>query len=129
MYKGLNAGKSAGAAEAKLQAVVKRIVDKAAGFTTTKFDKAKGYNLRLEVAKVEVANHKTHCDVSGSLVRYPATATLNRGGGEEMVSTRMTAGATADGISEASLLDAVEAAAESLVTKSIPVMSADFMKR
>jgi hypothetical protein len=46
-----------------------------------------------------------------------------------MVSTSMSGGATADGTSEASLLDAIEAVAESLVTKSIPIMRADYLKR
>jgi hypothetical protein len=41
----------------------------------------------------------------------------------------MTGSATADGTTEGSLLDAVEAIAESLVTKSIPIMRADFQKR
>jgi hypothetical protein len=129
LYNGAKAGSSAATAEGKMQTVVTRIIDKAAGFTTTKFDKAKGYAIRLEVAKVDVADHKTKCSLSGSIVRYPPTATLNRGQGEEMVSTSMSGGATADGTSEASLLDAIEAVAESLVTKSIPIMRADYLKR
>lgn len=129
LYKGLNAGKSAATAEAKMQAVVKRIVDKAAGFTTTKFDKAKGYALRLEVSKVDTAGHRTSCTLSGSIVRYPPTVTMKRGTGEEMVTTNMSSGATADGTSEGSLLDAIEAIAENLVTKSVPIMRADYLKR
>lgn len=129
LYKGANAGKSAATAEAKMQAVVKKIIDKAAGFTTTKFDKAKGYALRLEVSKVDTAGHKTSCTLSGSIVRYPPTVTMNRGMGEEMVTTSMSSGATADGVSEGSLLDAIEAIAENLATKSIPIMRADFLKR
>jgi hypothetical protein len=129
LYNGLKAGSSAAKAEGKMQAVVKRLIDKAAGFTTTKFDKAKGYAIRLEVSKVEVADHKTTCRLSGSIVRYPPTVTMKRGAGEKMVSTSMSSGATADGTSEGSLLDAVEAIAESLVTQSLPIMRADFLKR
>jgi len=129
LYKGAKAGQAAAKAEGKMQTVVKRIIDKAAGFTTTKFDKAKGYAIRLEVSKVDTANHKTNCSLSGSIVRYPPTATLKRGAGEEMVSTSMSGSATADGTSEGSLLDAIEAIAESLVTKSVPIMRADYLKR
>ncbi|HWB41410.1 MAG TPA: hypothetical protein VG500_09135 [Gemmatimonadales bacterium] len=129
LYKGALAGQAAAKAEGKMQAVVKRIVDKSAGFTTTKFEKAKGYAIRLAVSKVDTANHKTSCSLSGSIVRYPPTVTMSRGAGEEMVSTSMTGSATADGTTEGSLLDAVEAIAESLVTKSIPIMRADFQKR
>jgi hypothetical protein len=129
LFKGALAGAAAAKAEGKMQAVVKRIVDKSAGFTTTKFDKAKGYSIRLAVSKVDTANHKTSCSLSGSIVRYPATVTMSRGAGEEMVSTSMTGSATADGTTEGSLLDAVEAVAESLVTKSVPIMRADFQKR
>jgi len=129
LYNGLKAGSSAAKAEGKMQVVVKRIIDKAAGFSTTKFDKAKGYAIRLEVSKVEIADHKTTCRLSGSIVRYPPTVTMKRGAGEEMVSTSMSSGATADGTSEGSLLDAVEAIAESLVTQSLPIMRADYLKR
>ncbi|MGH7580585.1 MAG: hypothetical protein ACREM9_10470 [Gemmatimonadales bacterium] len=129
LFKAPLAGQAAGKAEAKMQAVVKRIIDKSAGFTTTKFDKAKGYAIRLQVSKLDVANHKTNCSLSGSIVRYPPTVTMKRGAGEEMVSTSMSGSATADGTSEGSLLDAVEAIAESLVTKSVPIMRADFLKR
>lgn len=71
LYNGLKAGQSAAKAEGKMQAVMKRIIDKAAGFTTTKFDNAKGYVISLEISKLEVANHQTKCSLSGSIVRYP----------------------------------------------------------
>lgn len=129
LYNGAKAGKSAATAEGKMQTVVKRIIDKAAGFTTTKSDKAKGYAIRLAVSKVDVASHKTNCSLSGSIVRYPPTVTMKRGQGEEMVSTSMSGSATADGTSEGSLLDCIEAIAESLVTKSVPIMKADYSKR
>jgi hypothetical protein len=129
LYNGTKAGKAAAAAEGKMQRVVKRIIDKAAGFTTIQSGQAKGYVIRLEVSKVEMAGHQTKCGLSGSIVRYPPTATRERGKGEEMVSTNMTGNATADGTSEGSLLDCIEAIAEDLVSKSIPIMRADYLKR
>ena len=129
LYNAVKAGKSAATAEGKMQQVVKRVIDKAAGFTTKKSDQAKGYATRLKVSKVEIVGHQTKCSLSGSIVRYPPTVTKKGDKGEEMVSTSMTGSATADGTSEGSLLDCIEAIAESLVSKSVPIMKADYLKR
>lgn len=129
LYNGSKAGQSAAKAEGKMQAVVKKIVDKTAGFTTTKFANAKGYAIRLEISKLEVADHKTKCSLSGSIVRYPKGATMKGGKGDEMLSLGWGGSATADGTSEGSLLDCVEAVAESMMAKGIPVMNSDFLKR
>jgi hypothetical protein len=59
-----------------MQKVVKRVIDKAPGFTTTEFDKAKGYAIRLMVSQVEIARHQTKCSRSGSIVRYPPSVTM-----------------------------------------------------
>jgi hypothetical protein len=129
LYNGLKAGQSAAKAEGKMQAVVKRIIDKAAAFTTTKLGNAKGYIIRLEISKLDVADHKTKCSLSGSIVRYPKGVTMSGAKGEEMVSTGWGGSATADGTSEGSLLDCVEAIAESMMAKAIPIMSSDYLKR
>jgi hypothetical protein len=130
LYNGSKAGQSAAKAEAKMQAVVKKAVDKAAGFTTTKSDGAKGYIIRIEITKIDVANHETKCTLSGSIVRYPRTMTKSRGKGEEMVNTGNWGNtATASGTSEGSLLDCVEAVAESMMKSGVPAMSTDFLKR
>jgi hypothetical protein len=129
LYNGLKAGQSAAKAEGKMQAVVKRIIDKAPGFTITKFANAKGYAIRLEISKLEVADHKTKCSLSGSIVRYPKGVTKKGAKGDEMLSTGWGGSATADGTSEGSLLDCVEAITESMLAKGIPVMSADYPKR
>jgi hypothetical protein len=129
LFSGARAGGAAFKAEEKMQKVVKRIIDKAPDFTTAKFDKAKGYAIRLSVAKVEIASPNTKCSLSGAIVRYPPTATLKRGHGEEMVSTSMTGSATASGTTESSVLDCVEAIAEDLVTKSLKIMRDDFARR
>jgi hypothetical protein len=129
LYNGSKAGQSAAKAEVKMQAVVKRVIDKAAGFTTTRSGNAKGYAIRLEISKLEVADHKTKCTLSGSIVRYPKTVTMKGAKGDEMLSLGWGGSATADGTSEGSLLDCVEAIAESMLPKSVAVMSADFLKR
>lgn len=132
LYNGNKAGQSAAAkAEGKMQAVVKRIIDKAAGFTTTKFDHAKGYVIRLEISKLEVneADHKTKCSLSGSIVNYPKTVNLKGAKADKMLSTGWSGSAWADGTSEGSLLDCVESIAESMMAKAVPIMRADFLKR
>jgi hypothetical protein len=130
LYNGKKAGASAGPkAEAKMQAVVKRIIDKSAGFTTAKFANAKGYAIRLEISKLEVADHKTECSLSGSIVRYPKLVTKRGAKGDDMLSLGWKGSAAADGTSEGALLDCVEAIAESMMAKGIPIMRADFLKR
>jgi len=126
LYKGSKAGNSAPAAAGKMQKVVKGIIDKAAGFTTKKTDPVKGYKIRLEVSKVVQISGKTQCSLSGSIVRYSADS--NGEEKEEMLSTGMNGNATADGISDASLLDCIEAIAENLASKSVPIMRADIVK-
>jgi hypothetical protein len=129
LFNGLKAGNSAAKAEEKMQKAVKRIIDKAAGFTTTKAENAKGYAIRLTVSKVEAAAHQTKCSLSGSIVRYPPAVTMKGDKGEEMVSTSMTGNGTVDGTSEGAVLDCIEAIAEELATKSVPIMRTDFVKR
>jgi hypothetical protein len=129
LFNGSKAGGAAAKAEAKMQSTVKRIVDKAAGFTTTKSKDAKGYAIRLTISKLEVGNGKTSCSLSGSIVRYPPTVSLKGGKGDEMVSTSMTGSGNSTGTSEGDMLAVVEAIAEDLAAKSIPIMRNDFTKR
>jgi hypothetical protein len=129
LYIGAVAGGAAPKIEEKMKTTVQRVIKLVPDFTTDKHPNAKGYALRFSVAKVEVARPDTKCTVTGSIVRYPATATLKRGKGEEMVTTSMGGSAKASGTDERAILDCVEAIVESLVTKSIPKMLEDFAKR
>jgi hypothetical protein len=133
LYDARKAGTSASAAEAAMQKVVKKVVGKAAGFTTLKSDQAKGYTIRLTISKLEVADRQTKCTLTGEIVRYPVTASRSKDAseGEHMVNIgeAWTGSGTATGTSEGSLLDLVEAIAESMVTRSIPAMKADFARR
>jgi hypothetical protein len=129
LYNASIAGQSATKAESKMQGVVKTALEKAPGFTTTKGPGAKGYTIRLKIAKVETEGHQTKCTLSGSIVQYPKGVTKSGAKGDEMLSVGWGGSATASGTSEGSLLDCVEAVAESMMKKGVPVMSADFLKR
>jgi hypothetical protein len=108
---------------------VKKIISKTAGFTTDKNVTTKGYTIRLKLVKVVAANRQTKCDLSGELERFPESGSKTGGKGAEMVSTSLTGSATATGTSESSLLDCVEAVAESMVAKTLPAMRTDMTRR
>jgi hypothetical protein len=129
LYNGSKAGSSSTKVEGKMQATVKRIIDKTPGFSTTKVGNAKGYYIRLEISKLEVADHKTKCTLSGSITKYPKGVTMKGAKGDEMLSLGWGGSATADGTGEGSLLDCVESITEDMLKKGIPVMNADFPKR
>ncbi len=125
IYKAGKVGKSAAAAEKKMQDVVRAIVGKAPGFVTDKSAAGKGYTIRIEVTKVEAAGGTVHPEI----VRFPSTA--GKGGrGEEMVSTlTKDPSITVEGTSEGLLLDGIEAVTENIATKSLPLMRMDMLKR
>lgn len=127
LYNASKAGSAATKAEAKMQAVVKKAVEKA-GFTTAKVPNAKGYSIRLEISTLEIGQD-TKCSLKGSIVRYPKGMTQSRGAGEEMLSLGWSGKATASGSGEGAIIDCVEAIAEDMMKKGLPVMTSDFMKR
>lgn len=130
LYTAQLAGEHAHAAEETMKKVVTKIVDKAPGFSTAKTGNPKGYSIRLKVAKVEQLPNETKCTVAGEIVRYPNTfSSTQKGGGEAMVTTGMSGSATASGKGKFAVIDCVEAIAESLVAKTIPVMRQDMLKR
>jgi len=129
IYKAGKVGKSAAAAEKKMQDVVRAIVGKAPGFVTDKSAAGKGYTIRIEVTKVEAAGGKTTYTVHPEIVRFPSSAG-KRGKGEEMVSTlTKDPSITVEGTSEGLLLDGIEAVTENIATKSLPLMRMDMLKR
>jgi len=128
LYSAARAGKAVAAAEGKMQAAVKKVIARAKGFTTIKGEKAKGYTIRLEVARIDVIGRETKCSLAGAIVRYPATTTADGSRAETMVSTGWTGSARATGTSEQALLDCVEAVAESMVETSIASMRTDFTR-
>ena len=114
LFNGSKAGNSKAKAEEKMQKAVKKVIDKADGFTTTK--PGKGYALSLTVAKVEVIGLKTKCSLSAVLSRYPK---------EVMVSSSITSNGAVEGASEGAVLDCIEALAADVATKSLPIMRKD----
>ena len=120
LFNGSRAGNSKAKAEEKMQKAVKKIIDKADGFTTTKSENAKGYALSLTVAKVEVIGLKTKCSLTAVLSRYPK---------QEMVSSSITSNGAVDGASEGAVLDCIEALAADVATKSLPIMRKDDVSR
>lgn len=130
LFTGQLAGENAMAAEDAMQKIVVKVAGKAAGFTTMKTPNPKGYSIRLKIAKLEQTPHETKCTVAGEIVRYPNTfSSMQKGGGEAMVTTGMSGSATATGKGKFAVIDCVEAIAENLVAKTIPVMRADMLKR
>ena len=129
IYEAGKVGKSAAAAEKKMQEVVTAVVGKAPDFVSDKSAVEKGYTIRIKVTKVETAGSQTTYTVHPEIVRFPSSS--GKGGkGEEMVST-LTKDPTigVQGHSEALLLDGIEAVTENIVTKSLPLMRTDMMKR
>jgi hypothetical protein len=129
LFKASKAGSVSTKAETKMQETVEGIIDKTAGFTRTKYDKAKGYAIRLTVAKVEKADGKTKCTLSGEIVRYPRVANKKGELGELMLSTGMQGKAQADGTSDGAVVDCILGVTEDLLKKSIPIMRSDFLKQ
>jgi len=129
IYEAGKVGKSAAAAEKKMQEVVTAVVGKAPDFVSDKSAVGKGYTIRIKVTKVETAGSQTTYTVHPEIARFPSSS--GKGGkGEEMVST-LTKDPTigVQGHSEALLLDGIEAVTENIVTKSLPLMRTDMMKR
>jgi hypothetical protein len=127
LYKGIKAGGAK--AEETMEKTVEKIIDKEAGFTTSSYDNAKGYTIRLTVSSVDIGEHNVKCELSGAIEIYPPGTTMKRGKGVEMLSTSMTGHASADGTTERSILDCIEAVTESLTNKAIPIMKNDFSRR
>jgi hypothetical protein len=129
LFNGFKAGDAADKAEDKMKTVVETIVGKAPGFTTQKGKDAKGYAIRLAVAKVEKGAGNVKCTLSGEIVRYPLGVNKKGEQGEEMVSAGMIGNGNATGTSQGAVVDCIEAVAQDLVTKAIPKMRADFAKQ
>ena len=86
IYEAGKVGKSAAAAEKKMQEVVTAVVGKAPDFISDKSAVGKGYTIRVKVTKVETAGSQTTYTVHPEIVRFPSSS--GKGGkGEEMVST------------------------------------------
>jgi hypothetical protein len=124
MYNGLMAKENAIAAEKKMQEIVIKTIGKDPGFTTAKVPNPKGYSIKLKIAKLESTGRETKCSMSGELLRYPNTYSVE-GSGTAMVSTSFNGSAAATGMGKFAVVDLVEVITESMVKKAIPAMKMD----
>ena len=124
IYNGLLAKENAAAAEKKMQETVIKTVGKDPGFTTSKVANPKGYSIKLKIAKLETIGRETKCSMSGEVVRYPKTYSVE-GSGSTMVSTSFTGSAVAIGMGKYAVTDLVESITESMIKKAIPAMKLD----
>jgi hypothetical protein len=126
LYNASKLGKSATAAEKKIQDAVEEAISKTPDFTTDK--SGKGYSLRMKVL-TEAVGRATRYTVTIEIIRYPKT-TGKGGKGEELVPTMSKPGsATVEGASEADILDAIGQLAQSNVKASLGVMRIDMTRR
>ena len=129
LYEGTLVGATEAAkAESKIEGVVKDVLAKTPGFTTTKAKDSIGYSIYIRVAKVTDEGSKVLCGLSGWVERYPAKATAKKGDGKEMVGLKMTGNGYAT--SKRMVVDVVEAITEELIRKQcVPLMRLDMPKR
>jgi hypothetical protein len=134
LFIGTKAGNLAKEAEAKIQEVTQRIVDKASDFTTKKptdpkaLKDLKGYFLMMSVAKVETDTKSAKCTLVGFIVQYPRLADDKGKLGDLLVTVQMTASGSVQGMRNP-VIACIEAITEDLVTKSLPVMRKHFATR
>ena len=126
-----NSTKAGGAkAEELMQKAVKKVFDKANGFTTSKTKNSKGYSIKLTVTKVEIGDHDTKCSLSGELLNYPREVSKSKeaGGGSGMASTTWTGNGKVTGTKQDDIEFCVESIAEDMALKAIPRIKEHFGK-
>jgi len=107
--------KFAEGAKTKMLAAIKRALTKASGFTTDdKAARRAAFVVRVKVSDIIFTTGSAAIKLTGELLKHP----------NEMISTSLTAGSRADGnTSDSAILEAVDAAAEGMMGKVIPVMT------
>jgi hypothetical protein len=131
LFSGIKAGNLAKEAEAKIQEVTQRIVDKASDFTTKKpadpnaLKDLKGYFVMMKVEKVETDTKSAKCTLVGDIVQYPRVANSKGELGDVLVALKMTASGSVQGMRNP-VIACIEALAEDMVTKALPVMRKHF---
>jgi hypothetical protein len=119
-------GKSAAAAEKKMQEAVVEAISKAPDFNTDK--PAKGYSLRMTVV-TEAVGRATKYTVNVEIIRYPKVVRKGGKGDELVVTVAKPGSATVEGGSEADVLDAIAELTKNNVKASLPVMRIDMTRR
>jgi hypothetical protein len=126
LYNASKLGKSAAAAEKKMQEAVVEAISKVPDFATDK--PGKGYSLRMKVL-AEPVGRATKYTVTVEIIRYPLS--VSKGGkGEELVPTMAKPGsATVEGGSDADIADAIGDLTKNNVKASLAVMRIDMSRR
>jgi hypothetical protein len=129
IYEAGKMGKSAAAAEKKIQEVVTAMVAKEPDFVADKSAVGKGYTIRIKVTNVAKAGGTTTYTVHSEIVRFPSA--VGKGGkGEFMVSTvTKDLEIQVQGNSEDLLLEGVEGVTQNIMKKSFPGMRVDMTNR
>jgi hypothetical protein len=129
IYEAGKMGKSAAAAEQKMQDVITDMATKEPDFVADKSAAGKGYTIRIKVTNATTAAGTTTYTLHPEIVRFPSGA--GKGGkGEFMVSTLVKdIEIQIQGHSEDMLLDAVGDATQKIMKKSFPLMRVDMTKR
>jgi len=126
LYNASKLGKSAAAAEKKMQEAVVEALSKVPDFNTDK--PGKGYSLRMKVL-TESVGRATKYIVTVEILRYPSVVRKGKKG-EELVPTVSKPGsATVEGGSEADVLDAIGELTKNNVKASLSVMRIDMTRR
>ena len=126
LYNASKLGKSAAAAEKKMQQAVIDFLSKEADFTTD--TPGKGYSLRMKVL-TEASGRAMKYTVPIEIIRYPLSPTKG-GKAEEVVPNSARPGvATIEGSSTADVLDAIVDLTKSNVKASLGVMKIDMTHR
>ncbi len=130
IYEAGKMGKSAAAAEKKMQEVIRAMVTKEADFVSDKAAVGKGYTIKIKVTNATAAGGTTTYTVHYEVVRFPSGTGKGGSKGEFMVSTRTKdLEIQVQGNSEDLLLEGVESVAENIMTKCFPVMRVDMTNR
>jgi len=129
IYEAGKMGKSAAAAEKKMQDVITALVAKEPDFVADKSAVGKGYTVRIKVTNAATAGGTTTYTVHWEIVRFPSA--VGKGGkGELMVSTTTKdLEIQVQGKSEDLLLEGVEGVTENIMKKAFPQMRIDMTKR
>jgi hypothetical protein len=120
-------GEQAAACEKMMRDTIVKVIEKDSTFTTNKIKNPKGYSIRLEVSKFKAEGRETSCTLSGMILEYPKLTYMKGAPGTAVVSLPFSGSATASGRFAA--VDCVEAVAESLVKKALPLMKKHMAER
>ena len=130
IYEAGKMGKSAAAAEKKIQEVVRAMVTKEADFVADQSAVGKGYTIKIKVTNAAASGGTTTYTVHYEVVRFPLGTGKGGSKGEFMVST-MTKDLEiqVQGHSEGMLLEGVEMVTQNIMKQCFPAMRVDMTKR